>query len=163
MPSEKEVIERLAKDLNKTVTILPRIGVGSKYRDANKVGPGRIITYQLMGTRESGDLCPFLDVDSKERSPHGGYKCMIYENRPLACKAYPVIEAGKEVKLDRKCQFCKSCSANVEGVESEIESLTNIKRMMHFDEKDVWRYATGVGEKEDEKLVRKGWILEITS
>ena len=160
MPSEKERIERLAKSLGKAVTILPRIGVGSEYKNGQKAGPAKIIAYQLMGVKENGDLCPFLDVDSEERSPHGGYKCMIYANRPLACRAYPVIEASKEVKLDSKCQFCKSCSGSVEGIQNEIEALTSIQQMMHFDEKDVWRYATGVCNEEDKDLVRKGWVLE---
>ncbi len=160
MPSEKENVERLAKDLKKRVTVLPRIGVGSVHRDGKKVGPERIIAYQLMGVNEDGDLCPFLDVTGKERSPHGGYKCMIYEERPLACRAYPVIEFGKDVKLDGKCQFCKSCAGKVENVQREIEALAKIQELMHFDEKDVWRYATGIGNEDDMDEVEKGWILE---
>ncbi|MGH9879661.1 MAG: YkgJ family cysteine cluster protein, partial [Nitrososphaerales archaeon] len=90
---------------------------------------------------------------------HGGYKCKIYEERPLACRAYPVIDTSN-VKLDAKCQFCKSCSGNVENVQQEIEALAKIQQLMHFDENDVWRYATGVGNKEDMDIVQKGWILE---
>lgn len=162
LPSEKERIEELAKSLGRTITILPRIGVGSEYRDEEKVGPKRVIAYQLMGMKKDGDLCPFLDVDSEERSPHGGYRCMIYKDRPLACRAYPVVESSKEVKLDGKCQFCKSCSGSVEGLQDEIEALTSIQRVVNSDEKEIWRYATGIGNEEDkeEDLVRKGWILE---
>ncbi|MFQ5969212.1 MAG: YkgJ family cysteine cluster protein [Nitrososphaerales archaeon] len=160
LPSEKERIEQLAKSLDKTITILPRIGVGSEYRNEEKVGPKRVIAYQLMGVRKDGNLCPFLDVDSEQRSPHGGYRCLIYENRPLACRAYPVIEATKEVKLDGKCQFCKSCSGSVEGLHDEIEALIGIKHAVRSDEKDVWRYATGVCEEKDKHLTHKDWILE---
>ncbi|MFQ5920464.1 MAG: YkgJ family cysteine cluster protein [Nitrososphaerales archaeon] len=163
LPSEKERIEELAKSLGKTITILPRIGLGSEYRDGQKAGPKRVIAYQLMGVRKDGDLCPFLDVDGDERSPHGGYRCMIYEDRPLACRAYPLIEsAGREVKLDAKCQFCRSCSAgSVEGLQGEIEALTSIQKAVRSDEnEDVWRYATGIGNQEDKDLVHKGWILE---
>jgi Fe-S-cluster containining protein len=160
LQSEKERIEQLAKSLGKTIKILPRIGVGTEKRNREDVKPKRVIAYQLMGVRNDGDLCPFLDVDSNERSPHGGYKCMIYENRPLACRAYPVIESSKEVKLDGKCQFCKSCSGNVEGLQNEIEALASIQQAVRSDEKDVWRYATGVGNEEDKDMVRKGWILE---
>ena len=38
------------------------------------------------------DLCPFLDAS--KRSPHGGFSCMIYSDRPLACRAYPVTDSG---------------------------------------------------------------------
>jgi len=160
MPSEKENIERLAKNLKIKVTILPRIGVGSVYRDGRKAGPKRIIAYQLMGVSDDGNLCPFLDVNGKERSPHGGYRCTIYEQRPLACRAYPVIEFNNDVKLDGKCQFCKSCSGKVENVQQEIEALAKIQQLMHFNENDVWRYATGVGNKDDMENVQKGWVLE---
>ncbi len=156
LPSEKERIEQLAKSLGKTITILPRIGVGS----GDKIGPKRIIAYQLMGVKKDGNLCPFLDVDSDERSPHGGYRCMIYEKRPLACRAYPVIESSKKVKLDGKCQFCKSCSDNVDGLENEIEALASIKQMMRPHEREIWRYATGVVNEEDRDLALRGWILE---
>jgi hypothetical protein len=160
MPSERERVERLAKNLRINVKIVPRIGVGSVYRDVRKVGPKRIIAYQLMGMNDDGNLCPFLDVNGIDCSPHGGYKCAIYEQRPLACKAYPVIEFNNNVKLDGKCQFCKSCSESVENVQQEIEALAKIQQLMNFNEKDVWRYATGVGNKDDMESVRKGWILE---
>jgi len=160
LPSEKDRLEELARNLGKRITILPRIGVGSEYRDGKKTGPKRVIAYQLMGARSDGDLCPFLDVESEERSPHGGYKCMIYEKRPLACRAYPVIDASKEVKLDGKCQFCKSCSGSVEGVQGEIEALTTIQKAVSPEDEDVWRYATGIGNDEDKRVIRKGWFPE---
>ncbi|MGH9921377.1 MAG: YkgJ family cysteine cluster protein [Nitrososphaerales archaeon] len=159
MPPEKERVEQLARNLGLKITILPRIGVGSMYSDGRKVGPKRIIAYQLMGVNDDGNLCPFLDVNGKERSPHGGYKCKIYEERPLACRAYPVIDTSN-VKLDAKCQFCKSCSGKVESVQQELEALAKIQQLMHFDENDIWRYATGVGNKDDMDIVQKGWILE---
>lgn len=160
MPSEKERIEKIAERLGITINMLPRIGVGSVYKNGRKVGPKKIIAYQLMGVKNNGDLCPFLDIESDKRSPHGGYKCMIYESRPLACRAYPVIDTG-EIKLDGKCQFCKSCSKSVEGVEGEIEALVSIRQEMSSNENDVWRYATGVGNQDDKIVIRKGWFLEI--
>jgi len=88
LPDEKEKIESLAKNLHLDIVILPRIGVS--YEKSN--GPAKILAYQLMGRESNGNTCPFLDTESEERSPHGGYKCRIYESRPLACRAYPVIE-----------------------------------------------------------------------
>jgi hypothetical protein len=146
MPSEKERVEQLARNLGLKIAILPRIGIGSVYSDGRKLGPKRVIAYQLMGINDDGNLCPFLDVNGKEQ-------------RPLACRAYPVIDIDN-IKLDAKCQFCKSCSGKVENVQHEIEALAKIQQAMHFDEKDVWRYATGVGNMEDVDVVQKGWILD---
>jgi len=83
LPEEKEKIESYAKNHNLKITILPRIAFTWK-----SDGPTTIIAYQLMGKESNGNTCPFLDTESIERSPHGGYMCKIYQNRPLACKAY---------------------------------------------------------------------------
>jgi hypothetical protein len=160
LPSEKEKIQKLAENLGVRINILPRIGEGSRYKNGERIGPENVIAYQLMGVEDDGNLCPFLDVDSTERSPHGGYKCMIYEDRPLACRAYPLLESGSQVKLDHKCQFCKSCNGPVDGLEGETEALAKIQLSVRSEKKHVWRYATGVGEEQDKQLVRKGWILE---
>ncbi len=160
LPSEKEGIEQFARKLGKTIKILPRIGVGSKFRKGGRIGPKNIIAYQLMGVNRDGDLCPFLDRNSDERSPHGGYICRIYEHRPLACRAYPLIESKKELILDDKCRFCDSCSDKINGLVNEKEALANITQEVSSNEKDIWRYATGVCDQEDKDLVRKGWILD---
>ncbi|MFQ5940234.1 MAG: YkgJ family cysteine cluster protein [Nitrososphaerales archaeon] len=160
LTSEKKRIEKLARKLGKMIAILPRIGIGTENRNGEKVGPKRIIAYQLMGVKKDGNLCPFLEVEGDERSPHGGFRCMIYESRPIACRAYPVIESREQVKLDTKCQFCKSSSGTIEGLQDEIEALTSIHRLVRSDGNDVWRYATGVCNKEDIDIVRKGWVLQ---
>jgi Fe-S-cluster containining protein len=151
LPEEKAKIERLAKARGVTVRILPRIALG---RDA----PERIIAYQMMG-RDRGDWCPFLDAG--KRSPHGGHACSIYSARPLACSAYPVIEAGKDASLDPHCQFCKQHSttrASTEGLQGELESLARIKSAVRAEEGTrVWRYATATGEGE---MLPEGWVLE---
>ena len=89
LPDEKQKIESLAVKHGIEITILPRIGVSNQETDM----PEQIIAYQLMGTESDGNTCPFLDTESNERSPHGGYKCKIYKDRPLACKAFPLIES----------------------------------------------------------------------
>src|ERR687885_122863 len=63
LPKEKAAVERLANNLGIGVRIIPRLAVG-------KNSPERIIAYQMMGKNEDGDLCPFLEVESEERSPH---------------------------------------------------------------------------------------------
>ncbi|MFY9300955.1 MAG: YkgJ family cysteine cluster protein [Candidatus Nitrosotenuis sp.] len=155
LPEEKDKIAELAKKHRLDVTILPRIGVA--YQNSN--GPEKIIAYQMMGKEKDGNTCHFLDVDSDRRSPHGGYLCRIYDQRPLACKAYPLIESNP-ITLDSKCKFCqyhKTADSNLEG---EIESLIQIKTEMATDAPIVWRYATGIGRKEDREEIKKGWIRE---
>jgi uncharacterized protein len=157
LPEEKAAIERLAKNLGTKIRIIPRLAVGKK-------SPERIIAYQMMGKNEDGDLCPFLEVESKERSPHGGFKCKIYSDRPLACKAYPVIDVlNSKARFDTHCQFCKKFStskASSEGLQQEIEALAKIRASVTADEDDIsiWRYATATGKSND--LLPEGWILE---
>jgi uncharacterized protein len=157
LPEEKASVERLAKNLGTKVRIIPRLAVG-------KNSPERIIAYQMMGKNEDGDLCPFLEVESKERSPHGGFKCKIYSDRPLACRAYPVIDVlGNTARFDPHCQFCKKFStskASSEGLQREIEALAKIRASVTVDDDDtsIWRYATATGKSNG--LQPEGWILE---
>ena len=156
LPEEKEKIELHAKNYNLKITILPRIGISHEKSE----GPTKIIAYQLMGKDSNGNTCPFLDMENNERSPHGGYKCKIYQERPLACKAYPVIESSPIV-LDSKCKFCESCGSTATNVDQEVESLVKIKNKMITDTTFVWRYATGIGDKSYKNEITTGWFLEI--
>ena len=157
LPEEKASVERLAKNLRTKVRIIPRLAVG-------KNSPERIIAYQMMGKNEDGDLCPFLEVESKERSPHGGFKCKIYSDRPLACRAYPVIDVlGNTARFDPHCQFCKKFStskARSEGLQRETEALAKIRANVTANDDDIsiWRYATATGKSNG--LQPEGWILE---
>ncbi len=156
LPEEKAAIEYLAKKNGIRVRIIPRLAVG-------KDSPDKIIAYQMMGKNEDGDLCPFLEVESNERSAHGGFKCKIYSDRPLACRAYPVIDAvDKTAKFDSHCRFCKKFSttkASSEGLQQEIEALAKIRaRVTADDDVSIWRYATATGGSND--LLAEGWILE---
>ena len=155
LPEEKEMIETLAKKENLEIKILPRIGLSNIKDDK----PVEILAYQLMGKEKNGNTCPFLDTESPKRSPHGGFTCRIYEQRPLACKAYPVIES-EPIKLDSKCKFCKECGDATANLDSEIKSLVKIKEKMSSARSRIWRYATGIGESEDENEIQTGWILE---
>ena len=155
LPDEKEEVELLAKKLHLDILIMPRIGV-SHERSGR---PTKILAYQLMGKESNGNTCPFLDMESKERSPHGGYKCKIYENRPLACRAYPVIESSP-VTLDAKCKFCESCANTATNLNQELESLAKIKLKTETDAPFIWRYATGIGNESDIDKIHTGWILE---
>jgi len=135
------------------ITILPRIGISEK-----PDRPDTILAYQMMGKDTNGNTCPFLDVDSDNRSPHGGYICKIYDFRPLACRAYPVIESTP-LGLDSKCKFCETCDTPTGNVNLELESLIEIKDQMKTDAPYIWRYATGVGELQDKDLIENGWFL----
>ena len=67
LPEEKAAIEHLAKEMNVTIRIIPRLAIG-------KDSPEKVIAYQMMGKNEDGNLCPFLDIESNERSAHGGFR-----------------------------------------------------------------------------------------
>ena len=155
LPEEKDGIELLAKKFGLEITILPRIGISNENSDR----PTRIIAYQMMGKEKNGNTCPFLDTETKDRSPHGGFPCKIYQNRPLACKAYPVIESTP-ITLDSKCKFCQENGSTDENLNSELESLVKIKNLMSTDSPNIWRFATGVGEDTDKENIESGWFLE---
>ena len=155
LPEEKEKIMRLAKKNGLNVLLLPRVGTSNE-KDSESI---EILAYQMMGIEKNGNTCPFLDKETKKRSPHGGFPCKIYEDRPLACKTYPLIELNP-ITLDQKCKFCKEHKTADENLNSEIESLLKIKTKMDTDATYVWRYATGIGNVEDKSQIRTGWILE---
>ena len=156
LPEEKAAIERLAKEMGLRVRIIPRLAVG-------KDSPEKIIAYQMMGKNEDGNLCPFLDTEGKKKSPHGGFKCKIYSDRPLACRAYPVMDVTyKTAIFDSHCQFCKKFSvteASNRGLQQEIEALAKIKAIVTAEKVvSVWRYATATGGSNE--LLSEGWVLE---
>jgi hypothetical protein len=155
LPEEKEVVEKLAERLKIKVKIIPRLAAGKEF-------PEKVIAYQMMGRNPDGDLCPFLDVESDDRSPHGGFNCRIYSDRPLACRAYPVIDSGRVATLDGHCQFCKKFSTTKtdrDGLQHEIEALARIKSSVTAGKSHVWRYATATGRQGD-VLLPEGWVAE---
>ena len=155
LPEEKERIENLAIKNNLEIKILPRIGLSEN----KNTFPTKILAYQLMGAEKNGNTCPFLDTDSGDKSPHGGFPCKIYNERPLACTAYPLIESNP-ITLDQKCKFCKEHGNANENLNAETEALLKIKEKMIPDEQVIWRYATNVGEINDQEILESGWILE---
>jgi Fe-S-cluster containining protein len=169
LPDEKQKIERYAKEMGLVITILPRLGIGL---NRSRSGPRTIIAYQLMGKESDGNVCPFLDLENSQRSPHGGFKCKIYDKKPIACTAYPVnLEDKRTVTLDNKCRFCQDnkneqmtgCTkADKSGLEREVQALRKIQKSMRADEiTDVWRYATRIGEQEKQsKFYPQGWVLQ---
>jgi uncharacterized protein len=152
----------MAKTLKTKIKILPRLGIS---RVEMKKRPEKIIAYQLMGKHSNGDYCPFLDLDSNLRSPHGGYLCSIYKSRPLACQAYPVIKESKRtVLLDSTCAYsCKygpACSPKL--MDSELGALQEIRNSVSSSKNtNIWRYATHTGDRKfKEQFLPEGWYLE---
>ena len=154
LPDEKERIEKAASDMGLEVSILPRIGIS----DGGDM-PSKVLAYQMMGVEDNGNTCPFLDTGGSDRSPHGGLACRIYDQRPLACRAYPVIESDP-ITLDGKCKFCKECGQADGSLESEKEALIIIKEAMSAGSSRIWRYATGVGDAGLRDRMDHGWIPE---
>jgi len=163
LPDEKKLIEDQSKARKIKTTIFPRLGVGFN-RKSN--GPRQVIAYQLMGKNSDGDYCPFLDTNSTSRSPHGGFNCVIYDTRPLSCRAYPAIKENKRaVELDSNCKF--SCQYTNKAskkslVDNELNALSKISNNYDkFASQKIWRYATHIGEKPFIKmLLPRGWYLQ---
>ena len=161
LPEEKKEIENIGKYYKIKITVLQRLGIGfNKKLD----GPLQVIAYQLMG-KINGDYCPFLDTETDKRSPHGGFNCMIYDARPLSCRAYPVIKENKTgVELDCNCKF--SCQNSIRTskdlLENELQALKMISNNFdQFANQRIWRYATHIGEKPFLKLLLpRGWYLQ---
>ena len=154
LPDEKDHLEKIAKEEGIEINIIPRIGISK-----NKTENPEVLAFQMMGKENNGNTCPFLDTDSGKKSPHGGYPCKIYENRPLACRAYPVIETNP-IQIDSKCKFCKEHGQANKNLNSELESLVKIKTKMDTNSSFVWRFASGIGDEEDKDEISCGWILE---
>lgn len=159
LPEELESIEKQAVQHGYSIKILPRIAVGRKY-------PEKVIAYQMMGKNLDGDLCPFLDTESEKRSPHEGFACRIYENRPLACRAYPLISSGDAVELDGHCRFCRehsTTSANAQTLLGEAAALEKIRQTVRVsdDSLRIWRYATATGSPDQQtKMLPEGWVMD---
>lgn len=170
LPNEVDRIKDLATKNGLQVKILPRVGISKSIDgDSNnndEDSPTKILAYQLMGIKDDGDVCPFLDTESEKRSPHGGFACKIYKDRPLACTAYPLIES-EPITLDQKCKFCKEHKTADRNLNEETEALLKIKEEMTpgttpDDKLTIWRFATGVGDIKDQGIVQFGWIKEKT-
>jgi uncharacterized protein len=163
MPEERPKIKALSARNGIDVKIIPRLGIGMNTKGD---GPKKIIAYQMMGKNLNGNCCHFLETTSSQRAPHGGLICKIYDQRPLACVGYPVIEENdKSVVLDGKCTFCHKFSTTIVekyDLQQEIEALTKIKAGVNVDEKiEIWRYATAIGDEENAaKFFPAGWILQ---
>src|SRR5919199_5315659 len=164
MPEERSKIRDIAARNGIYIKIIPRLGIGM---NAKGDGPKKIIAYQMMGKNLNGNYCPFLETNSSQRSPHGGLMCRVYDQRPLACVAYPVIkENGKSVLLDGKCTFCHKFSTTIvennDDLQQEIEALAKIKSKVNVDEKiEIWRYATAIGDEVNAaKFFPAGWVLQ---
>ena len=160
LPDEGPMIEEQARRNGVSVRILPRIATGSQL-------PDRIIAFQMMGKNEDGDLCPFLDTESGHKSPHGGFACRIYDERPRACRAYPLVESdSSSTSLDEHCKFCREFStttASAKTMAAEIKALDEIKQQMQVPDGSlrVWRYATATGNADDmDKMLSEGWVIE---
>jgi uncharacterized protein len=151
----------MAKTLKTRFKILPRLGISSFEM---KKRPEKIIAFQLMGRHSDGDYCPFLDLNSELRSPHGGYLCGIYKSRPLACQAYPVLKGSKRtLTLDSSCAYsCKYgtvCSPKL--MDSELLALQEIRDCVSSKNTNIWRYATHTGDRKFRgQFLPEGWYLE---
>jgi len=155
--------------------VLPARGVGPK----GAAGPEVIISYWLMGRNEDGDTCPFLSTPAENRrTSDGTLKCLIYDERPLQCRAYPVhmmytdrIAGEKMAVLDQGCQWVME---EVMKGEARVEhpfridliknldygSLVRLQSGNKFDkDRTLWAHPTGTyGRNEKPDVVLEDWV-----
>jgi Fe-S-cluster containining protein len=144
-----------------SIAIVPR-GVRASRR--------HIRTYQLMGRTSEGDICPFYSLDK--------HRCLIYDKRPISCRAFPVDElySDKKVSLSKNCTWV--ASHILEGTVGLLDPypVQFIKRLNtgaalrlqkakyvspnQKESSTLWIYATGTYNNEDRDKVKKytGWV-----
>jgi Fe-S-cluster containining protein len=156
--------------------VLPARGIGAR----GAPGPEVVISYWLMGRNEGGDMCPFLSTPAENRrTSDGTLKCMIYDERPLQCRAYPVhlvytdrITGDKMAVLDQGCQWVME---ELMKGETRVEhpfridliknldygSLVRLQSGNKFSKKGttLWVHPTGVyGKNERPEVVLEDWV-----
>lgn len=175
-------IRRLAKKLSNRVDddgrkieyrILPHTGISG----IGAKGPDTIKTHQLMGRTVDGDICPFLSTDKEnKRSPTEALACLIYEDRPLVCRGFPVkavyqTKGGKRAfDLSTACPFIvdrilkgdawllnHTTLNNICSV--DLDSIVKIQTNKAVDQTTttLWRYATGIYNQKDSDK-NKGYV-----
>jgi Fe-S-cluster containining protein len=183
-PWELPKIQKLAKKMKGRVDeegkpiryrILPARGVSAKGAAAPEV----VISYWLMGRYDDGDMCPFLSTPAEnQRTSDGTLKCLIYDERPLQCRAYPVhmmytdrIAGEKMAVLDQGCQWVME---EVMKGEARVEhpfridliknldygSLVRLQSGNKFDkDRTLWAHPTGTyGRNEKPDVVLEDWV-----
>jgi hypothetical protein len=93
LPEEKKEIQNLAESYKLKICIYPRVGIGMNKKSD---GPRQIIAYQLMGSNNNGDYCPFLDIKSNNFSHRVLIAQFIMKDSFLW--AYPVIKKNNTCK-----------------------------------------------------------------
>lgn len=156
--------------------ILPARGVSAKGKEAPEI----IISYWLMGRDENGDICPFLSTTTEnQRTVDGALRCLIYEDRPLRCRAYPLREVFVDGKtgikmawLDVGCQWVIENLLEgkdwlkkpfplqrVRGIDYGATIRLQSRSGFDVNTTTLWAYATGVYGKSDQPPeVYIGWV-----
>jgi Fe-S-cluster containining protein len=157
---------------------LPAKGVSLRGAKA----PESVISHWLMGRKEDGSVCPFLSTPAENlRTAGGTLKCLIYEERPLPCRAYPLhavytweTTGAKMASLDHGCGWVVDQTARgqqrvsqpfpldvVKGLDygsfARLQSLT--KGRFDTSKTTLWERATGVyGKDEKPGDAIEGWV-----
>ncbi len=133
-PWEKRLLERLAA----------KKGVGSlEFRPyAGYVSGGK--AYVLLYKWVIRGKCPFLD----------GYKCLIHEEKPLACKMYPLIIGWGDNTL-RVSGSCPWVRENIEFIR------TNDPRRVFPEELPHALKAFAILTSMDAAAKNKGWMKRV--
>jgi len=177
-------VMKLAKKLKRRVDeagrpirygFLPAKGVSRK----GAAAPERVLSYWLMGRFDDGNMCPFLSTPAENlRTEDGALKCLIYQERPLQCRAYPVhsmyvdtVTEEKVAQLDVGCRWVAERALKGEWMVAQafpIDSMRNLDygsfARLHSETFDpsrttFWAHPTGVfGKGQKPEHVIDSWV-----
>jgi Fe-S-cluster containining protein len=181
LPKMMKLARKLKKRVDETgkpipYRFLPARGVSLRGAKA----PEKVISYWLMGRYDDGDMCPFLSTPAENlRTEDGTLKCLIYEDRPLQCRAYPIhatytdrITGEKVAELDQGCEWVIEMSMMGEDrVQAQFPldlirnldygSFARLRAGIRLDSNrtTLWAHPTafyGRGEKPKDEI--QGWV-----
>jgi Fe-S-cluster containining protein len=120
-PKEAKKLRRLAEKRNLKLTIYPQQGF--TYEHKKTIKPDIIYSYQI-----ADKVCPFL-IEEKNR-------CSIYEDRPSACRAFPVLTTIPVINLIPECNWVKQYCSSEQEIAGNPDSLRN--EILHSSKINHW-------------------------
>lgn len=90
--------------------VVPYIGIAE-----NGSGePEKVICYQM-----ATEPCPLYDVDAK--------RCMRYDSRPVACRAYPMSLDGGRLTIESSCKWLARNKNGLKFGKTSIDAVEEIQ------------------------------------
>lgn len=158
LPLQPHEIHRIRKLLRKHKvkgSIIPAYGTSEKDGDY----PTIVIAYQLLSNDEEGNNCPFLSDGVKEPR-----HCIIYGDRPLSCKAYPLKPYNGKYNgytIDENCKWVGSkipifAKGAIRNLDYQAVYTLGVENNYIPERHIMWFHATGISKSGDPPA-KYGW------